>query len=316
VQVKLPSGEGALTFADAIDRLTDHDTDKILLAVSGGPDSLALLLLATATIPSRIIAATVDHGLRPEAHAEAEYVAHICSALGIAHSILRPNEPILGNIQSGARLARYALLKEQALVAGCSYIATAHHADDQLETLLMRIARGSGVDGLAAIRERHGQIIRPLLSCSKDRLEDLCVESGVEPVRDPSNASLDFDRVAMRQWLASSAHPFDPKRAGRTVKAMADAAEALNWAAEREYAARVSGDIGTLKFDPAELPTDICRRIIIRILNRIEPDNRTRADAIDRALIDLAMGKRVTLGDVLCIGGATWVFRAAPPRRQ
>jgi tRNA(Ile)-lysidine synthase len=316
VQVTLPTGNGVKAFADAITRLTGAKSSKLLLAVSGGPDSLALLLLAAAAMTDHICAATVDHGLRPEAKAEADYVAVLCALLNVPHHILRPEEPITGNLQSNARAARYALLNAHADQQNCEWIATAHHADDQLETLLMRIARGSGIDGLAAIRKKQGKIIRPLLQHKKQDFEEMCQNAGVVPTRDPSNDDASFDRVAMRQWLASTRHPFDTARAVRTTSALADASEALDWVTEREFASRVSADTKGYSLQPDALPLELQRRLVRRVLADIETGNNPRGEAMDRALIDLATGKRFTLGNILCQGGDIWTFRLAPPRKK
>lgn len=303
-------------FAGAIDRLTKGNGEPLLLAVSGGPDSLAMLLLAHATMPDLIRAATVDHGLRPEAAEEAAFVARMCASLGVVHNILTPAKPIDGNIQSGARKARYRLLHDHADAAGCRWIATAHHADDQLETLLMRIVRGSGVDGMASVRPRYGRVVRPLLGFGKAQLEEICAGAGVEPVRDPSNDDMEYDRVALRQWLAQTQHPFDPQRAVRTGSALADASEALDWMVKRLSNDHLQLQPGSAQLTPADLPNELRRRLLLRALTHIEPKATPRGDAIDRALIDLPQGKRFTLGNILCEGGESWHFRPAPPRNQ
>ena len=300
-------------FTSAVQKLAG-DNARMLLAVSGGPDSLAMLLLAHAAMPSRISAATIDHQLRPEAADEADFVAALCEKLNVPHSILRPPAPITGNLQSEARAARYALLQTQADTDGCDWIATAHHADDQLETVLMRIKRGSGIDGLAAIRTRQGKIIRPMLAFAKTELEAICKQSGVTPVSDPSNADDSFDRVAIRQWLAANAHPFDVHRAVRTARAFADASEALEWTTDSVFETRVSSNGGDLILNPAGLPREIQRRLLLRILDQIQPGYAPRGDAADRALETLANGGRQLLRDILCEGGETWRFRPAPGR--
>ncbi|MBO0750444.1 MAG: tRNA lysidine(34) synthetase TilS, partial [Porphyrobacter sp.] len=126
---------------------------RLGLAVSGGPDSLALLLLAHATLPGQFAVATVNHGLRPEAAAECAMVERVCAARGIPCTILQV-KLAAGNIQAEARATRYAALGEWAQREGLAGLATAHHADDQAETLLMRLNRASGLGGLAGVRSR------------------------------------------------------------------------------------------------------------------------------------------------------------------
>jgi tRNA(Ile)-lysidine synthase len=314
VQIRLPTGDAVAAFGDAINRLTGSE-GKILLAVSGGPDSLAMLLLAASAMPGRIAAATIDHQLRPESTDEAEFVAALCPSLGVAHHILRPDTPIVGNIQSSARDARYGLLAAHAEANGCAWIASAHHADDQLETVLMRVARGSGVDGLSAVRARQGQIIRPMLGFTKKQLEAVCEDAGVAPVRDPSNDDADFDRVAMRKWLSSTDHPFDPIRAVRSAASLAEAAEALGWMADRLFETHVTVSQDEVILDPADLPDALKRKLLLRALKHIESDIAPRGDAVDRTLMALTAGERSMLGNILCEGGKKWTFRPAPPRR-
>jgi tRNA(Ile)-lysidine synthase len=275
-----------------------------------------MLLLAHAAMPERIVAATVDHGLRPEAAAEAVYVSEICGHLNVPHSILRPETSITGSIQASARAARYALLRDHADTAGCNWIATAHHADDQLETVLMRVARGSGIDGLSAVRERQGRTIRPLLGFEKSELQDICAGCGVVPVEDPSNSDSNFDRVAMRQWLAGSTHPFEAKRAVRTASAFADASEALDWMTEELASARLTRDSKTLSLDCSDLPIELRRRLLSRALSEIQHGYVPRGEAADRALFALEKGEAVMLGDVLIKGGLLWHFSSAPPRKE
>ena len=186
--------------AEAIDRFT-ADLDALIardcrfgIAVSGGPDSLALLLLAAAVRPGSIEAATVDHGLRPESADEAAMVAGLCERRGVPHRTLVADwaQPPAANVQAEARAMRYRLLNEWAIERGLEAVATAHHADDQAETLLMRLARGAGVGGLGGTRARRALsedvlLIRPLLGWRKSELVALVEDAGLTPVDDPSN---------------------------------------------------------------------------------------------------------------------------------
>jgi tRNA(Ile)-lysidine synthase len=303
-------------FNGAVNALHVPEGARILCAVSGGPDSLALLLLLRETMPNRVVAATVDHALRPESADEAQYVQRFCKDMHVPHVILSPAEKISGNIQSAARHARYALLAQAAEQHDCQYIATAHHADDQLETVLMRIARGSGVDGLSAIRSTNGKILRPLLGFTKDELISICATAGLNPVVDPSNENTDFERVAMRNWLANTPHPFRADRTGRTASALADASEALNWMTETLTQERVQRETGAVRCDARDVPREIQRRLLIHCLKLLEPELAPRGDAIDRLLSELSDGRTATMGAVKCEGGDNWRFTMAPPRRN
>jgi tRNA(Ile)-lysidine synthase len=307
-------------FAATMTRLTGEDmaalqAPKVGLAVSGGPDSLAMMLLAHAAFPKAIRIATVDHGLRPEAAEEAAYVAGLCTERGLAHDILKPAIPITGNLQSSARKARYGLLHGWADRHELQWIATAHHADDQLETLLMRIARGSGLAGLSAIRERNGAIIRPLLGFTKAQLIEICAQHSVVPCEDPSNANLDFDRVQFRNWLKQAPASLDARRVSRTVSALRETHQALEWVANGLEKDRISGDATRgVVLDPAGLPAELVRRLLIRALQQVDPEISPRGETTDRALACLYDGGKLTVGNVLCIGGAIWHLEIAPPR--
>jgi tRNA(Ile)-lysidine synthase len=308
----------ASRFAAALEALTGKSASdvKIGLAVSGGPDSMAMLVLAHQVLGSALQAATVDHKLRPEAAAEAAFVATYCAELGIAHQTLIVKNPITGNIQSGARIARYALLNAWASETSCDWIATAHHADDQLETLLMRIARGAGISGLSAIRPRNGKVIRPMLGFTKAELEAICETAAVSPCHDPSNSNDDFDRVRMRQWLAQSDAPFEPLAALRSATALAQSDEALEWMAQRLETDRLTApDASTIIIDPSAIPAELQRRLLLRAISKLEPALSPRGTAIDRALDALRNGEKIMIGDWLCTGGVNWTILPAPPRR-
>ncbi len=310
------SAEHAQAFSGTLSRLTGSDNYKIGLAVSGGGDSLALLLLAATAIPDRIAVATVDHKLRPEAADEADYVARMCAQLGIAHSILTPDRPIAGNVQSQARKLRYDLLHLWAQEQGCDWIATAHHADDQMETFLMRLARGSGVSGLASIRERNGQIIRPLLNWRRDILRDICLANGVVPVDDPSNMDLRFDRIKMRIWLSQHDLPIGHDAILRSSAALQDAAEALDWSARQLFANRVDMCEGKAQINVVDVPMEYQYRLVVMTLALLAPDFTPRSEAIIRAIAALGDGHKAMVGDWLLCPGQTWTITPAPPRAR
>ncbi|QLC22095.1 tRNA lysidine(34) synthetase TilS [Parasphingopyxis sp. CP4] len=289
---------------------------RLGIAVSGGPDSMALLALAAEAYSGAVSAATIDHGLRPEAAEEAEHVAAICRQLDIPHAILTPAEPIKGNLQSSAREARYALLGEWRSETLIEWIATAHHADDQLETVLMRLLRGSGVDGLSAIRPINGAIIRPLLGVRKAELSDYLETRDIAAVSDPSNTDRQFDRVRMRDALADFPD-FDPERIELSIAAMRDASEALEWMTDQAAATHINTGAKEAILTPVDLPNELLRRLVQRCLNVVDPEYPRRGEALDRTIAALLAGKNCTIGQILCAVEKTgnWRFSAAPPRK-
>jgi tRNA(Ile)-lysidine synthase len=296
---------------------------RVAVAVSGGPDSLALLLLATAARSGEIAAATVDHGLRPESGAEAEHVAAICADLGCPHRILTVAVPAGGEgLQGEARRERYRALAGWMAQAGLSSLLTAHHADDQAETLLMRLLRGSGVAGLAGVRARlplpgaegGSLLFRPLLGWRREELATIVREAGLDAIDDPSNANEAFDRVRIRRRLAET--PWltaDPL--ARSAAALAEADEALEETAELLFEARVEERGKALVLRPDDLPAELLRRVVLRCLRRIAPGAAPRGEQIGALIDQLRRGGTISLAGVKCIGGAEFRFEAAPPRR-
>lgn len=288
------------------------------LAVSGGPDSLAMLLLAEAAIPRRFEVATVDHALRPESAAECATVRELCAAKRVPCAVLRVLVPG-GNLQAEARLARYAALAGWAGDRGLSAVATAHHADDQAETFLMRLNRGSGVSGLAGIRERGAvpgsevPLLRPLLGFRRVDLAGVVAAAALEAVADPSNANDRFDRVRIRKALAASDW-LDVPAVVAAAANLADADDALAWAARREWDEQVTVAGTEIRYRP-KAPRAVALRVIERIIQALggEPRGADVARLHDR----LVAGESGNLARVLAAaGGAGWVFRAEPRRRS
>ncbi|MEO9467471.1 tRNA lysidine(34) synthetase TilS [Parasphingorhabdus sp.] len=314
----MPDPDIIARFSDAIAQLIpgffDND-EKLGLAVSGGPDSLALLLLANATFPDRIAAASVDHGLRPAAHQECEFVAAICADKNIRHQILKPTIPIRGSIQSEARKVRYALLNKWAENNAIGWLATAHHADDQLETLIMRILRGSGIDGMSAIRSRRGNIVRPLLHFPKTMLADFVKSQNIIPVEDPSNADNSFDRVRIRKAL-SELNGFDVSLASQSAAALDDARTALQWMIDELSLQHVHKTDAGCTLDRTDFPHEIIRRLVLKCLHICQPAVSPRGAQLERTILALQHNEKITIGDVLCQGGKTWTFSPAPKRRD
>jgi tRNA(Ile)-lysidine synthase len=315
-----PAAEAVQRFAADLDALTDPKT-RIGVAVSGGPDSLALLLLTAAARPGGIEAATVDHRLRAESRAEAARVADLCGQLGVPHRTLVADwiESPTANVQSEARAMRYRLLNEWAIERGLGAVATAHQADDQAETLLMRLLRGAGVGGLGGSRARRSlseqvSLVRPLLGWRKAELEALVAEAGVEAVDDPSNRDPKHDRSRIRQWLGETDWA-DPARLAASASAMRDADEALDWALAPLISSRIRHDRGTLIVEPFDLPRELKRRLLLAAFAELGAAP-PRGPDLARAMSALEAGEIVTLSGLKLEGGPCWVLSIAPPRRS
>ena len=272
----------------ALDRLARFD--HVVLAVSGGPDSMALLALAAEWRARRgsllpvISIATVDHGLRPESVAEAEFVGCEARRLGLAHTVLRwdGEKPSTG-LAEAARRARYRLLEEHArnLSAGATAVVTAHHLDDQAETFAMRLARGAGVDGLAAMQFERAildaspvVLVRPLLYFSKSRLLASVETRGMAFARDPSNNDMRYERPRMRRIFPAlgaagiSAHAIaaSARRLGEAQAALAYAEEAFASTLELTFGNEVFAAFNRESFSqgPAYLRQKVLARLIAR----------------------------------------------------
>jgi tRNA(Ile)-lysidine synthase len=309
-----PPDTSIARFADCLTRLCPAP-GLIGVAVSGGPDSVALLALAASAFPAQVRAATVDHGLRPESASEADQVAAICADLGVPHNILTPTEPVQGNTQAWARRVRYAALNGWANENGLIAYATAHHADDQLETMLMRINRGSGIAGLAGIRAKQGQVIRPLLGWRRAELAGIVSHCGLPAIDDPSNHDPKYDRARLRGQLAG-AEWLDPATAARSAQALAEAEEALHWATAQAIATHRTANAAGFLIVTDGLPPELLRRVLIASVLEIGRAKDLRGDDVDRLIATLQNGKTATLAGVKCSGGATWWLQPAPPRRK
>ncbi len=262
-----------------------------VLAVSGGVDSMALLLAAqcwraagnVAHADFPIIVATVDHGLRPGSDEEARWVGLEAAKAGFEHHVLqwRGDKPRT-RVQEAARAARYDLLLDLAQHLSLPQpvsIVLAHHLDDQAETFLMRLARGSGVDGLAAMAERRSigrgglrvQLARPLLHVGKERLQTTLLARGLAWLDDPSNENPEFERVRLRWHLARlAAAGVGAEQIGLAAGRLARAREALEQAtaalAERvvdvNRGAMAVIDVAAFLVAPEELRVRLLQRIV------------------------------------------------------
>lgn len=288
--------------------MTGRAPARLGLAVSGGGDSIALLHLAHAwgrAAGVGLSAVTVDHGLRPEAATEARFVAEICARLGVAHDTLRwTGWDGRGNLQAAARAARYRLMAGWAHERGIGAIALGHTMDDQAETFLMRLARGSGPDGLsgmAASHRRDAMIwLRPLLDLRRDALRAWLGQHGQGWIDDPSNRDRRFDRVRVRQALDGM------RDIGLTVEGLAETCTrmAMTRAALDHLAcetARSTGviDRGDLLFDSAGLdasPRETRLRLLAAALCWVaSAEYRPRLAALETALDAALSGRRRSL---------------------
>ncbi len=249
---------------------------EIGVAVSGGSDSLALLLLmqdAAEGAGRRVAAVTIDHGLRTASAGESEGVAALCAARGIPHAICRwVGWDGGGNLQDQARQARRQLIADWARARGIGAVALGHTLDDQAETVAMRLARGSGVDGLSGMRPvaAAGGIrwLRPLLGVRRSALREWLAGQGVAWVEDPSNEDLRFDRIKARQALPVLAGlGIGPGRLAATARAMARAREALERAtADLARLCLRDGGAGDLVLDPGPF-ADAAEEVRLRLLS-------------------------------------------------
>jgi len=243
--------------------------DAALLAVSGGPDSTALLAMTVewarrAPAGPRLAAATVDHGLRKESADEAAAVGALCARLGVPHHVLvwRGDKPKT-RIQERARAARYALLRALAREIGARAIVTAHHLDDQAETALFRLLRGSGVGGLRAMTASADldgvALLRPLLGVAKRDLVAYCEGHDLAYARDPSNEDPRYARTRMRNLAEDlAAEGLDAPALARLARRAGQIEDALirqtQAAAQRlGLGAGSNCDAGALLAEPTEI---------------------------------------------------------------
>ena len=295
--------------------------ETVLLAVSGGADSMALLHL-TARWRARlgpgapaVSVATVNHGLRPEAAGEAAWVAAQANALGLDHRILVWDGPKPGTgLQEAARAARYRLLAEHLVASapGPGAVAVAHHLDDQAETLLMRLARGSGVDGLSGMRARRElssaprvDLVRPLLALPKARLVATLRASDVGWLDDPSNELERFERVRLRRagpalaaaGLGNDKLALSATRLARARAALEQATDTLETAAVDDHGG-CHADI--MRAALAGAPEEIVLRLLARVLTNMGGQQTaprlSRLEALAARLTDGAVLAGATLG--------------------
>lgn len=294
------------------------ESKTIAVAVSGGPDSMALLHLLVHWAGQNDIALhalSVDHGLRPEAKNEVQAVADsIKDQDHVTHQILtwdgdKPDTAI----QEEARNARYGLMAEYCAEHGIRHLFLAHHQNDQAETVLFRLAKGSGLDGLAGMSavqsyDAHLLLVRPLLDVPKDRLLASCDAMNIPYAHDPSNESDDYARVRLRKAQAVlEEEGLTAKRLSVTAKRLARARHALEEVADMAFhdMAKVDTDRIVLKMDILRAwPGEIGLRMVLKVFSSLcpEKDYHPRMEKVERLFEDLMLSKnfpRQTLGGLI-----------------
>ena len=306
------------------DRLSDHlrrnpdllpDGARVLVALSGGPDSMALLLLLRELVPEfgwELVAAHFDHGVRSGGRERESRLRDRLASTGIPLRVGRPDEPLACD-HASLRRARYAWLRATARRCGVDRVATGHHRDDQAETVLFRILRGTGNRGLAGIPERRGRLVRPLLPFRRSELETWLAGRAVEPFDDPSNRDVRYARSRLRHELLpvleSAIGPGVDDALVRVGEAATAARRATDRVAERVLAGFADGSAPQW---PAELRAEALRLAARRRGVRLRGSAARRAAA---AMVDLTSGHGLDVGGGLRLERTfdTWVVRHPAP---
>lgn len=322
-------------FAD----LADHPV--LLLAVSGGPDSTALLLLASRWRKSlragpKLVAITVDHGLRPEARREAQAVRRLARKLGVPHRTVKwtGRKPKTG-LQQAARLARYQLLAKAARAVGARHVLTAHTLDDQAETVLIRLARGSGISGLAAMArvaplpaDPSIELVRPLLEVPKARLVATLQKARIVYADDPTNRDPKFTRARLRaampalerEGLKAQRLVLLAKRLRRADAALvAMAAEAFAELAPGPWAA--AGPVEFPMGSYAKLPAEVALRLLGRAIAMVGDEGPVELGKLEALSEGLAAAgrtrfRRTLAGAIVTLADDRLLVERAPARRN
>lgn len=317
----------------------------IVLAVSGGPDSMAMLWLtarwrADFKTGPRLFAVTVDHGLRKESSREARVAKALAQSLSIEHRTLRwrGEKPTTG-LQAAARKARYDLLAKEARRVGASHIFTAHTRDDQAETFIMRLSRGSGIAGLAAMARqspRDGMTLaRPLIDVEKAQLVATLKKAGIAYADDPSNYDPRFTRPRLRALMpALATEGADARNLARISLRLARANAALDVMTEgaERYLALMNPQPNTVGFDVSSfsrLSDEIRVRLLLRMIDRVGREGpaelgkvESLLDALDGALSSARSGvssvrfKRTLAGAAISMEQGRLIVVAAPKRKR
>ena len=307
-------------FADAMDALGVEwsGVTAVAVAVSGGPDSMALCALLKGWAEHQNIAVhalSIDHGLRPESMDEARQVGRWLERWpGIQHHILKWEAPAQSAIQEEARKARYAMMAQYCREKGIAQLCLGHHRDDQAETVLFRLSKGSGLDGLSGMRavqlyDDHLALLRPFLDMPKAALIETCRAHDLEYLEDPANQNGDFARVRLRsaraileeEGLTSKRLAVTAKRLGRARRALDELAEKIVKDAVLEKNTKRI----VLKYkDLASQPEEIMLRCVLKVVEDLRPesDYAPRMEKAEALLDDLRSSdsfRKRTLGGVI-----------------
>jgi tRNA(Ile)-lysidine synthase len=318
----------------------------LLVAVSGGPDSIALLYLlarwrARHRSSPRLIAVTVDHGLRPGSRAEAAAVKRLAARLKVPHWTMRwtGEKPVTG-LQEKARTARYGLLAAAARRGGAHCVVTAHTLDDQAETVLFRLARGSGLSGIAAMARvsplglpamraagDSPALVRPLLDIPKARLIATLAAAGLDHAEDPSNTDLRFARVRWRKLAPALVQEgLTAQRLAqlaRRVRRSEAAIEAAVCAAFDQLGSRAAAH--AIAFDGSglhELPAEIALRVIGRAIGQVGDEGPVELGKLEslceslEAAFSTGRFRRTLAGALVSLQRGRVMVERAPPRRH
>ncbi len=313
------------------------NSKKTLLAVSGGPDSTALLVLAAKWRAKRghgpgLIAATIDHKLRAASKAEAKAVAKLAASLGIPHHVLewKGKKPVTG-VQEAAREARFAMFSKLAKETGADTLMTAHTRDDQAETVLHRMGRGSGIGGLAGIRRTHVRdglrLARPFLDLQKARLVATLKKLRIPFATDPTNKDAKYLRARLRKLAPLLAKEgIDAANLALMAKRLGRANAALDRLAdEAAFALRADREAGRA-FEARGfflMPEELSIRMLRNALDAegIEgPSELAKVEALYDALVHAHRGggelRRTLAGALVSLSEAALVVAAAPRRKS
>ena len=315
----------------------------LVLAVSGGPDSTALMVMAAQWRDSleakpKLVAVTVDHGLRKESKAEAAAVARLAHKLDISHRTSRwtGRKPKTG-LQEAARLTRYRLLGKAARRAGATHILTAHTLDDQSETVLIRMSRGSGLSGLGAMQRisavPHDEslfLVRPLLDISKSRLIATLRAEGISYADDPSNRDPRYTRVRLRGLMHLLAEEgLDAAQLARLARRLKRADIAIEQAVDRavvelfvELPGAPAVAIESRRF--TDLPAEVALRLLGRAMTRVGDEGPVELGKLEalKTALDEAQNRRENrfrrslAGAIVTLKDRQILVERAPPRRR